>query len=68
VSSVTEPFSRETATVKVPFEGETARVVVRLAHFPANQQAVDGLTALQNEDLQTALTRFKAAIAVRPDN
>lgn len=68
ISSVTQPFSRETATVEVPFRGDVAKVEIKLAHFPANQNAVDGLNALQNEDLQTALSRFRTAVEERPDN
>jgi hypothetical protein len=68
VSAVTQPFSRETATVKIPFQGDEAKVEVKLAHFPANQAAVDGLKALENGDLETALTRFQAATKEKPDN
>lgn len=68
VSSLTQPFSRETATVKIPFRDDVAKVEVKLAHFPANQSAVDGLSALQNEDLETALTRFRTAIEQEPNN
>lgn len=68
VSEMKETFSRENATVKVPFQGDVARVVVKLSHFPANQNAVDGLNALQREDFAAAEAKFQLAIADKPDN
>ncbi len=67
-NKLTDNFKGYEARVDIPFEGETAEVLVKFTGFAANAHAKAGISALQIKDWATAKSEFTQAIVAKPNS
>mgnify|MGYP000706869176 CR=1 FL=1 len=61
-------INEKVTVVEVPFEGEVARVEVKLSGFLADEHAVQGLNAIETSSWATAERAFSLALQDQPNN